>query len=66
VFDSAVTDDADLKNDRNEETVASGPVLRPFPLQPIRLALGSLLSAIPNVLCRVLDEYFPDETIPGD
>jgi hypothetical protein len=66
VFDSAVTDGPDLKNDPDEETVASGPLLRLFPLQPIRLAIGSLLSAILNLLRRALDEYFPDETIPGD
>jgi hypothetical protein len=66
VFDSAVTDGPDLKNDPDEETVASGPLLRLSPLQPIRLAIGSLLSAILNLLRRALDEYFPDETIPGD
>jgi hypothetical protein len=66
VFDSAMTDGPELRDDLDEETVALGPLLRSSPLQPIRLAVGSLLSAISDVLCLILDEYFPDETIPRD
>ncbi len=65
-LDSAVTDGTELKNDLDEETVAFSPLLRSSPFQPMRLAFGSLLSTISNALCLVLDEYFPDETIPRD